>query len=51
MNALAVPEAAPRSAGLAVAKMAVMNAGVQNATPIAMVTAPATIPLAPATAP
>ena len=44
MNRLAVPAAAPRSDGLAVAKIAEKNAGVLNATPTAVRTVPAIIP-------
>src|SRR5664279_431436 len=43
-NALAVPEAAPRSDGFVVVKIAVKKAGVLNATPTPSITAAASIP-------
>ena len=45
MKALAVPAAAPRSDGLAVAKIAAKNAGVVNVTPTAITTAPVISPV------
>src|SRR4051794_3510702 len=44
MDALAVPDAAPRSLGLALAKIAEKNAGVLNVTPPATPTTPASSP-------
>ncbi len=45
-NTLAVPDAAPRSPGFAVAKIAEKNAGVLIVTPSAKIAAPRTIPIA-----
>ena len=45
-NTLKVPDAAPRSPGFAVAKIAEKNAGVLSVTPSAKIAAPKTIPIA-----